>query len=675
MAADGIFTPDHVAKLRSVTAAEISPDGRSVAYLLSVPRRPYEDENGPAWTELHVVDTQGNSRPFVTGQVSVGFARWTPDGEGISFLAKRGKDKHRSLYVIPLTGGEARRVLSHKTDITSYDWSPTGTQVAFLARDEAPKGKKKKLKDKGFNQEIYEEELRRVRVWIGTPDDEEAESRMLNLEGSASELHWSPAGEDLVVALAPTPLIDDHYVSRKIHVVDVATGTAYVRFNNPGKLGTIVWSPNGKTLAVLNAASRSDPAAGGLLVMPAGRNELNFLLPSYQGHFKSIAWRDNDTLVYLVDEGVWTALGEIKVSTFRYKTRIPAGQDVLSGLKLAADRQTTVMLKQSDKHPNEVFLLRAGESTPRRLTDSNPWLRDMRFGEQELVTFAARDDLRIEGILIHPLDREPGKPYPLILFVHGRPESHHHNGWLTSYSSPGQVAAARGFGVFHINYRGSTGRGVKFSKLSQGDYAGAEFDDLIDGVDHLIQSGLVDGDRVGVTGGSYGGYATAWCSTFYSERFKAGVMFVGISDLISKGGTTDIPEEMRWVHARKYVWEDWTLFTERSPIYHVEKARTPLLILGGKDDTRVHPSQSLVLYRYLKTLGKTPVRLVQYPGEGHGNRKAAARYDYSLRMLRWMEHYVKGPGGDPPPHEIDYGFGDDDDDDDDADDDDDGDND
>jgi dipeptidyl aminopeptidase/acylaminoacyl peptidase len=120
-------------------------------------------------------------------------------------------------------------------------------------------------------------------------------------------------------------------------------------------------------------------------------------------------------------------------------------------------------------------------------------------------------------------------------------------------------------------------------------------------------------------------------------------------------GTTDIPYEMNLVHNRKWLWEDWDFFLKRSPVHHVEKARTPLLILHGKADPRVHPGQSLELYRHLKVLGKTPVRLVLYPGEGHGNRRAASRLDYNLRLLRWMEHYLKGPGGDPPPYRLDYG--------------------
>jgi dipeptidyl aminopeptidase/acylaminoacyl peptidase len=292
----------------------------------------------------------------------------------------------------------------------------------------------------------------------------------------------------------------------------------------------------------------------------------------------------------------------------------------------------------------------------RRLTHHNTWLSEVRLASQEPVRYVARDGLELDGILIRPLNEEPGRRYPLILSVHGGPEAHESNGWKTSYARPGQVAAARGFAVFYPNYRGSTGRGVDFSKLGQADYAGKEFDDLVDAVRHLVAVGLVDERRVGVTGGSYGGYATAWCATRLTEHFAAGVMFVGVSDLISKFGTTDIPEEMSLVHARKRPWDDWDFFLERSPIKHAGQSRTPLLILHGKDDPRVHSSQSLEMYRYLKTWTETPVRLVLYPGEGHGNARAAARLDYQLRMLQWFEHYLLGAGGEPPARELEYPF-------------------
>lgn len=654
LAAKEPFAPRHVAKLRSVAAAVISPDSSRIAYVLIVPRQPVEEKDGPAWTELHVADQDGHSRPYVIGQVNVGGVEWTPDGKGISFLAKREGDEHRALYVIPADGGEARRVLAHGSDITAYSWSSDGKRVAFLAADPEPEAKKK-LEEEGFSQQIYEEEIPFVRVWVAAPGEKENKPRMLDLPGSASELHWSPAGAQLAVALAPTPLIDDGYMSRKVHVVNADSGEVLARLDNPGKLGPVAWSPDGKHLAMISAADLNDPEQGRLMIAPAAGGALRDLLPGYEGHVSAIAWQDPRTLMFLGDEGVETTFGEINLDGSGRKTIIAAGGPVLTDFTLSRDGQAAAFEGESPMHPSEVFAMRHGEAGPRRLTDSNPWLAEMAFAPQEVVRYQARDGLELEGLLIRPLNEEKGKRYPLILVVHGGPESHYRNGWLTNYASPGQMGAARGFAVFYPNYRGSTGRGVAFSKLSQGDPAGKEFDDLVDGVDHLVAAGLVDRARVGITGGSYGGYASAWGATYYSGRFAAAVMFVGISDKVSKVGTTDIANEEYLVHARHRPWDKWDFFRERSPIYHAGKSRTPTLILGGKDDPRVHPSQSLELYRYLKLRGQAPVRLVIYPGEQHGNRRAASRFDYSLRMMQWMEHYLKGPGGAPPPLELDYG--------------------
>jgi dipeptidyl aminopeptidase/acylaminoacyl peptidase len=298
-------------------------------------------------------------------------------------------------------------------------------------------------------------------------------------------------------------------------------------------------------------------------------------------------------------------------------------------------------------------VLKERERTLRRLTNSNSWLDEIELGRQSAVSWQAEDGMELQGVLIYPLNYEKGKKYPLITTVHGGPESHYENGWLTNYSDPGQVASAEGYFVFYPNYRGSTGRGEEFAKSSQGDMAGAEFDDIIAGIDELIEVGLVDSARVGVTGGSYGGYATGWFSTRYTDRFAAGVMFVGISNNISKWGTSDIPEELFLVHSRQRIWDDYQSFLERSPIYHAGQAETPLLIAAGKEDTRVDPSQSYELYRHLKTRTDTPVRLVLYPGEGHGNRQSTARLDYNLRMMRWFNKFLKESSKELPDSNLD----------------------
>lgn len=645
-----------VARLRAVAGATMSPDGDSIAFLRSVPRDALAGQDGAPWTELHVVDAGGGERPFVAGTVNVAGVSWTPDGRGISFLERRANDERRALYLIPADGGEARRVLSHGSDIGGYAWSPDGRRVAFLATD-PPARSQQELQRRGFTQIVYEEQVRPVRVWMAdVPDDGEAPAaRALDLPGSASTLRWSPAGDRLAVALAPTPLVDDSLMRRTLHVIDAASGGLVTRIENPGKLGEVAWSPDGRHLAYISAVDPHDPREGRLMVVPAGGGTPRDLLGDWdEGHVHALAWQDDETLLILAYEGVTSFLGRVRtdrpgVHVLTRHTTLVAGD-----LSVSRDGTRAAIVADSPRHPAEVFLVLSDEAAPRRLTHSNPSLDRTALAPQEVVRYRARDGLELEGLLIRPLEEVAGRRYPLIVVAHGGPESHYANGWLTGFALPGQVAAARGFAVFHPNYRGSTGRGVAFSRLSQGDPAGREFDDIVDAVDHLIEAGLVDRERVGITGASYGGYASAWAATHFSDRFAASVMSVGVSNMISKVGTSDIPHELHMVHLRRWPWDDWNAFLERSPIAHVGNARTPLLILHGAEDTRVHPAQSLELYRHMKLRTETPVRLVLYPGEGHGNRRAASRLDYHLRMLQWMEHYLQGPGGEPPPYELEY---------------------
>ena len=387
-----------------------------------------------------------------------------------------------------------------------------------------------------------------------------------------------------------------------------------VRFENPGKLGKISFSSDGRSIAMISAADEHDPAAGRLVVGSLESGQMRDVLPDYPGHVADIAWSGPGTIAFVGDEGTGTVIGTVGIDGSGLSTTT-TGDLVVSGFSVAINGRAAALIAQSPRHPGEVFRAEiGGNPKTTRLTDSNPWLARMEFAPQEVVSYRARDGLDLQGIMIRPLGLAPGARSPLVLDVHGGPESHVRHGWVTSYSMPGQVLAAQGIAVFLPNYRGSTGRGVAFSKLSQGDPAGKEFDDLADAVDHFVNTGLAERSKVGITGGSYGGYATAWCSTRYSDRFAAGVMFVGISNKISKAGTTDIPDEEYLVHIRKRLWEEWQGLLERSPIFHADKARTPLLILHGKEDP---PS----LHRTVAEALSVP----QTPKPGAGSTRALPR--------------------------------------------------
>jgi dipeptidyl aminopeptidase/acylaminoacyl peptidase len=336
--------------------------------------------------------------------------------------------------------------------------------------------------------------------------------------------------------------VDDDLMARKVHVVDAESSKVVASFENPGKLGAVAWSPDAKNLAIISAADINDPDAGRLMIAPASGGPLHDMLPDIEYDVAEIAWQDERAIMFIADEGVWTTFNQLNADISNYRTPIvQTGGPVLTGLSLARDTRAAAYIGQTPQHPPEVYFMKHGEAGSQRLTDSNPGLTEKKLAPQEVVEYKARDGLRIQGLLIRPLNEEKGKQYPLIVVVHGGPEAHYRNGWLTNYGAPGQVAAAQGYAVFYPNYRASTGRGVAFSKLDHGDPAGKEFDDVVDGVDYLVGAGLADKARVGVTGGSYGGFATAWLTTFYSERFAAGVMLFGISDLISKKAPPTFP--------------------------------------------------------------------------------------------------------------------------------------
>jgi len=641
---------EQIADLSQVGNAQISPDGERIAYLRSVPRDIPEEEDGPAWSELHVIEN-GESRPFITGQVNVDGMGWHPDSRRIVFLDKRGDDATTRLYAISVDGGEARAMASLETDISGYSFSPDGSQVALLAfepDDEVDE----KLEEQGFNQVIYEEGLQDRRIWILDLDEVDASPRRIALEGSIQDVAWSPADDRLAVKITPQQLVDDTLVFTRIRIVDLQ-GEELGRIENPGKLGEMAWSPGGRYLAFIGTNLINDSREGRLMVAGRDGGEFTDLIPGLEGHVWHLGWLEDDRIGFLSYEGTGVRMGAIDADGENRETLIEDGP-VFTGLSISGDGDVA-LYGNTPSHPNEVYRISGGRAE--RLTNSNPWLADVALARQEVVSYQARDGLRIEGILVYPLDYREGNRYPLILNVHGGPESHYSNGWLTGYSSPAQHASSEGYFTFFQNYRGSTGRGVEFTQLSFGRPAMEEFDDLVDGVDYLVEQGMVDGDRVGITGGSYGGYATAWGATQYSERFAAAVMNVGLSNQIAAFGTSDIPWEFNLVHLGKWPWEDWELFRQASPLYYVEKAATPILILHGDADPRVDPTQSRMFYRFLKLQeNPPPVRLVLYPGEGHGNRRAASRYDYSLRLMRWMNHYLKGEGGEPPPYRVDYGF-------------------
>ncbi|GLQ21672.1 S9 family peptidase [Algimonas porphyrae] len=628
---------EDLAKIKSAGNLTVAPDGQTIAFTVSkYPDLHAGDEDGFSKSQLYIKRTGAEAVLFTSGENSVSRPHFSPDGDTVYFLTRRGEDKHNALYSLSLSGGEATKVFQHETGIGDYAISPNGQTLYFVATEKDED--KSKLSKKGFDAYAYEEDQTLAALWTVSLDAEDAKADTLFTDKHVTGVELSSDGRSLVVAAVPTALVDDSLMKTRLHVLDAASGRLRAEVATPGKLGSFVISPDNQRIAFQAGTDIHDTSTGVLMLANMSDGSFRQLTPDALQHITDVEWLDNDSILANAHRGVESALVSYSLSGDEERIFATPADVVVRNVEVGQGGKL-FFTADSPKHPSEVFKAEGG--AVQKLTDNNGWLADIDLAPQTTFTFTARDGREIQGLLITPTGTQPANGWPLIMTVHGGPEAHDSDGWLTAYSRPGQFGAGDGYAVFYPNYRGSTARGVAFAKEHQNDYAGAEFNDLTDAVDALVAAGIADKDRVGITGGSYGGYASMWGATAQTDHFAAAVPFVGISNQVSKFGTSDIPNEMHLVHSLKWPWEDnWMNLIERSPIFHAGKSTTPTLIMHGERDTRVHPSQSMELYRSMKVRTDTPVRLVFYPREGHGNRRAAARTDYAYRLMRWMDTYL-----------------------------------
>ncbi len=659
------FSAADALNLKRATTVEISPDGAWIAYTLNVPRAA-EEEAGSAWNELYLVSTTtGQIRPFLTGKVSVSTPQWSPDGKSIAFRMARGKDSKTQVWVIPVDGGEAVELTNAKSSVLEFRWDPSGKRIAYTAV--APQtAREKDMEKKGYGFTFYEENLRDRNLYLVTvePRNPAGEITQLTQGVSVWGFEWNHGGTVIAAAVSPLNLVDHSYMFQKIHTIDVATKAMRRLVDNPGKLGNFAWSPDDRFIVYNSALDRKDHNISQAFIADAGTGETrNLTEPRFRGHVDWVGWQDASTVLYRSSEGAWPTLSSVSANGGARKILLH-GKDsgvIFDAPSIASGFKRVAFPATAPDVPGDVYLWQPGQTAPKRLTDSNPWIHARALARQEIVRYKARDGVEIEGVLYYPRDYKQGRQYPLIVNVHGGPESNHLNGWHTNYFMPSQVLANKGYLVFLPNYGASTGYGVEFALRGYQDAAGKEFDDIADGIDYLVSAGLADPARIGLGGGSYGGFAAAWFATYYTAKVRAVCMFVGISDLTSKRLTTDIPYEELYVHSGKPLEDAWDFSLKHSPIYYAKQSKTAVLIAGGAADTRVHPSQSIELYRALKLNGHPAVRLVQYPGEGHGNSMQPGRTDMLYRHLAWFDWYVrdlKPLNGPMPPLDISdaYGF-------------------
>ena len=378
LAADPGLTLQETVNLRTVSKATLSPNGDAVAYLLSVPRELYKDDDGASYSQLHVVDVEGASRPYFSGKVNVSDVAWSADGGSLFFVGKRDpKAEFADIHRMPLDGGEGEVVFTPRTGVKALRPSPDGRSLAFLAKDPKPETDKK-LIEKGFRANVYEESAEPERVWL--LDLESNEAGPLDLTGSAIALEWSPDSRHLAVRMAPTPLIDDEYMRSDLFVVAADSGEIRNQMGLEGKLGMFAFSPNGERIAWLGGEDMHDPSAGRLYVASARGGERVELVPDYAGQVEDFWWQDDESVNWIGSRGVWTEQGRSWLGDIRPVGPAPEGGVILRQVDARPGQQIAAAVADSPAHPPEVYLLQPG-AEPRRLTDSNPLLAERELGE------------------------------------------------------------------------------------------------------------------------------------------------------------------------------------------------------------------------------------------------------------------------------------------------------
>lgn len=624
-------------RIASVSAPTLSPDGQWVLYTQT--ERDLDAEQLDSRTHVWRVRVDGSARRQMTrGDKSARAPQWLPDGSGFAFLSDRGEgdDAKAQVWAMYVDGGEAWAVTEHADGVDAFQVSPDGRRVLFTALDaESERDKeRKKLRDDAV---VVDAEFRWTHLWVVDFAGGEAQ-RLTAGDFTVSDAQWSPDSGRIAYVTRPNTKLDDTWNS-DIWVADLRADAPSLRklFENPGPDAAPRWSPDGSSIAFAAHGNVSTTTwFSRLYLVPADGGAATVLLQGADVDFDQPIWSpDGRDVFWSSGQRASTELFAVQLATDETRgLGIPAGGN--SQFELSADGSRWVWVHTAPEWPAEIVT--AAASDPSRvtvLTDANAWMRQEQVAIARVVTTTWRNSegQEIEGVLYYPPGYREGERYPLVVNPHGGPSSAR----ITAFSATDQVIAGNGFVVFQPNFRGSSNYGQEFLNANRNEWGRRDYDDIMTGVDALIERGIADPERMVAYGWSYGGYMTFWMST-QTDRFKLISPGAGLSNLYSMYSTTDISRYLEWFLGTP--WDNEDIYRQLSPIRHVKNVTARILIMHGADDARVPPEQAVEFHRALLDLGKDVV-YVSYPRQGHGITDPRLQVD---RLRRYVFAFADALG-------------------------------
>jgi dipeptidyl aminopeptidase/acylaminoacyl peptidase len=460
---------------------------------------------------------------------------------------------------------------------------------------------------------------------------------------------WFPGGDRFAITHRPTP-VDEDWPKARLALVeaDVPEGAGGYDLHDLTDVAPIFdWagnpkvSPDGAWIACLTGDQPPRWAASKRVVLyPSAGGEPRPLAMTPDAQCYLLGWSADGKQVYGFE--VWGVDSQVWALPASGGPGRPLGDTPSYKGPLAVNRDDQIAYAaQSFNRPNAVYLV-DGQTGEERHVAHSPWpldWPDARLPRSEVIRWPAADGLEIEGIVTYPLDYQPGRRYPLVVEVHGGPAGVYGRQYVASPSRYCDLVglAERGCCVLRVNPRGSSGYGKTFRFANRGDWGGGDYRDIMSGVDHLVERGVVDPERLGILGWSYGGYMTSWVIT-QTDRFKAACVGAGVTNLMSFNGTSDISGFIPDYFDAEF-WDDLAPYRAHSAMFQVVGVTTPTLIQHGQEDIRVPLSQGRELYNALKRQG-VPVEMVIYPRQGHGINEPRLVIDLKRRTTAWFERWI-----------------------------------